>query len=77
MIADTIEHIRKNKGQLINFYEGNWYKEGDGEGWDSDVLSLLHAPLLKPVSYYTKMNNRTVWVIEDEVAYTLMYPEDY
>ena len=27
--------------------------------------------------FETKMNEMTVWVIEDAVAYTLMYPEDY
>jgi hypothetical protein len=27
--------------------------------------------------FHTKMNGLTVWVIEDAVAYTLMYPEDY
>jgi hypothetical protein len=27
--------------------------------------------------FSTKMNERKVWVIEDDAAYTLMYPEDY
>jgi hypothetical protein len=27
--------------------------------------------------FHTEMNHMTVWVIEDAVAYTLMYPEDY
>ena len=27
--------------------------------------------------FHTKMNEMTVWVIEDAVSYTLMYPEDY
>jgi hypothetical protein len=27
--------------------------------------------------FSTKMDGMTVWVIEDAVAYTLMYPEDY
>lgn len=27
--------------------------------------------------FRTKMNGRWVWVIEDDSAFTLMYPEDY
>jgi hypothetical protein len=27
--------------------------------------------------FTTTMNGDTVWVIEDDAAYTLMYPEDY
>ena len=39
--------------------------------------------MLKPTlpeeerQFSTKMNEMTVWVIEDAVAFTLMYPEDY
>ncbi len=27
--------------------------------------------------FHTTMNSKTVWVIEDEAAFILMYPEDY
>jgi hypothetical protein len=27
--------------------------------------------------FHTGMNDKTVWVIEDEAAFTLMYPENY
>jgi hypothetical protein len=27
--------------------------------------------------FATTMNRKTVWVIEDDAAYTLLYPEDY
>jgi hypothetical protein len=27
--------------------------------------------------FTTTMNSKTVWVIEDDAAFTLMYPEDY
>jgi hypothetical protein len=27
--------------------------------------------------FKTGMNNRTVWIVEDDMAFTLMYPEDY
>jgi hypothetical protein len=27
--------------------------------------------------FSTTVNNKTVWVIEDDAAFTLMYPEDY
>ena len=27
--------------------------------------------------FHTKMNGKTVWVIEDAQAFTLLYPEDY
>jgi len=28
-------------------------------------------------AFHTKMNGKTVWVIEDGQAFTLLYPEDY
>ncbi len=27
--------------------------------------------------FHTSMNGETVWVVEDEAAYTLLYPDDY
>lgn len=42
--------------------------------WKKEVMPTL--PEEKKL-FHTKMNHMTVWVIEDEVAYTLMYPEDY
>jgi hypothetical protein len=27
--------------------------------------------------FKTGMNNKTIWVVEDDTAFTLMYPEDY
>lgn len=27
--------------------------------------------------FSTEINHLTVWVIEDRITYTLMYPEDY
>jgi hypothetical protein len=27
--------------------------------------------------FKTGMNNRTIWVVEDDTAFTLMYPENY
>src|SRR5512132_1335396 len=42
--------------------------------WKRDVeLTLDEEERL----FHTKMNEMTVWVIEDAVSYTLMYPEDY
>jgi hypothetical protein len=42
--------------------------------WKRDVeLTLPEEERL----FHTKMNEMTVWVIEDAVSYTLMYPEDY
>ena len=42
--------------------------------WKRDVeLTLTEEERL----FSTEMNHMTVWVIEDTVACTLMYPEDY
>jgi hypothetical protein len=42
--------------------------------WKSNVEETL--PEEKRL-FQTKMNNLPVWVIEDDAAFTLMYPEDY
>ena len=42
--------------------------------WKRDVEKTL--PLEKRL-FQTKINGLPVWVIEDAVAFTLMYPEDY
>jgi hypothetical protein len=42
--------------------------------WQKTVMPTLpEAERL----FHTTMNGKTVWVIADEAAYTLMYPEDY
>ena len=42
--------------------------------WRRDVMPTLPE---EERLFSTQMNNKKVWVIEDEGAYTLMYPEDY
>ena len=42
--------------------------------WKRDVEETLPE---EERLFSTKMNEMTVWVIEDAVSYTLMYPEDY
>jgi hypothetical protein len=42
--------------------------------WQKEVRPTLPQ---KQHLFVTTMNSKTVWVIEDEAAYTLMYPEDY
>jgi hypothetical protein len=42
--------------------------------WRKDVMPKLAE---EDRLFSTQMNSKKVWVIEDEVAYTLMYPEDY
>lgn len=42
--------------------------------WKRDVEETLTE---EERLFSTKMNEMTVWVIEDAVSYTLMYPEDY
>lgn len=42
--------------------------------WNRDVKGSL--PVEERL-FHTEVNHMTVWVIEDEVAFTLMYPEDY
>lgn len=42
--------------------------------WKQNVVSSLPE---EERLFHTQMNGMTVWVIEDAVAYTLMYPEDY
>jgi hypothetical protein len=42
--------------------------------WQKTVMPTLpEAEWL----FHTTMNGKKVWVIADDVAYTLMYPEDY
>jgi hypothetical protein len=42
--------------------------------WRTTILPTLpEAERL----FHTTMNNKPVWVIEDDAAVTLMYPEDY
>jgi hypothetical protein len=42
--------------------------------WQKTVMPTLpEAERL----FHTTMNGKTVWVIADAVAFTLMYPEDY
>ena len=42
--------------------------------WQTQVMPTLpEAERL----FHTTMNGETVWVIADDAAYTLMYPEDY
>lgn len=50
------------------------------EIWNEFVHWKRHIEKTLPEQeklFHTKMNGLTVWVIEDAVAYTLMYPEDY
>ena len=42
--------------------------------WQKDIMLTLPE---EEKLFSTKMNGLTVWVIEDAVAFTLMYPEDY
>jgi hypothetical protein len=42
--------------------------------WQKTIMpTLLEAERL----FHTTMNGDTVWVIADDAAFTLMYPEDY
>jgi hypothetical protein len=42
--------------------------------WQKTILPTLpEADRL----FHTTMNGQTVWVIEDDAAFTLIYPEDY
>jgi hypothetical protein len=42
--------------------------------WQKTVMPTLPE---EDRLFHTTMNGETVWVIEDGVAFTLMYPEDY
>jgi hypothetical protein len=42
--------------------------------WKREVMPAL---VEEERVFHTEMNHMTVWVIEDAVAYILMYPEDY
>jgi hypothetical protein len=41
--------------------------------WEHIMLTLPEAEQL----FQMTMNGETVWVIEDDTAFTLLYPEDY
>jgi hypothetical protein len=50
------------------------------EIWNEYVEWCLHImPTLKEEDrlFSTKMNNQTVWVMEDEAVFTILFPEDY
>ena len=50
------------------------------EIWNEFAHWKRHVEATRPEEerlFVTKMNGLTVWVIEDGVAFTLMYPEDY
>jgi hypothetical protein len=50
------------------------------EIWNEFVQWQKHVMPTLPEAdrlFHTTMNGDTVWVIEDGVAFTLMYPEDY
>jgi hypothetical protein len=50
------------------------------EIWNEYVAWRRHTEPFLPEAerlFATKMNGQTVWVIEDSVAFTLMYPVDY
>ncbi len=42
--------------------------------WNRNVKDRL---LEEEMMFSTEMDNMTVWVIEDAVAFNLLYPEDY
>jgi hypothetical protein len=48
--------------------------------WQAFVSWREHVMLTLPEAeqlFHMTMNGKTVWVIEDDAAFTLMYPEDY
>ena len=48
--------------------------------WNVFVYWREHVMLTLPEEeqlFHMTMNGQTVWVIEDDAAFTLMYPEDY
>ena len=50
------------------------------EIWNEFVQWREHVMLTLPEEeqlFHTTMNGHTVWVIEDDAAFTLMYPDDY
>jgi hypothetical protein len=42
--------------------------------WRKNIMATLPE---EEQMFTTKMNGKTVWVIEDGAAFTLLYPEDY
>jgi hypothetical protein len=50
------------------------------EIWNEYVYWRKHTEPFLPEEerlFHTKMNGKTIWVIEDGAAFTLMYPDDY
>ncbi len=43
-------------------------------GWRRNIMPALPE---EDRLFHTQMDGKKVWVIEDESAFTLMYPEDY
>jgi len=42
--------------------------------WRREIMPTLPE---EEKLFHTQMNDKKVWVIEDQSAFTLMYPEDY
>ena len=54
--------------------------DGAMEIWKEFVQWRTHIMLTLPEEerlFYTGFGERKVWIIEDDTAYTIMYPEDY
>ncbi len=47
------------------------------EIWNEYVAERQIQRFYNPEPFVTKMNGKTVWVIEDGRAFTMLYPEDY
>jgi hypothetical protein len=50
------------------------------EMWNEYVQWRRHTEPFLPEEerlFHTKMNGKTVWVMEDGAAFTLLYPDDY
>ena len=43
-------------------------------GWRKTVMPTLPE---EDQHFHTRMDGKTVWVIEDGAAFTILYPEDY
>jgi len=47
------------------------------EIWNEYAEKRQIQKFYNPEPFVTKMNGKNIWVIEDGVAFTMMYPEDY
>jgi hypothetical protein len=85
MLVKVLEHrwpeLSGGKPIIMTSHIANEFSmAGVMEMWNEYVMWNRESKPYLPAEdqmFATKMNNQTVWIIEDGAAHTIMFPEDY